>query len=106
MKYHNKIRIDVYATAEEYQRVQKSASDCGLSLSSYFMKLALNGEVKSSLDKDLILALIKESANLGRLGGLLKLGLSQEKLDRFKGNKVLNEILEQKQRLEKKILAL
>lgn len=70
------------------------------------MKLALNGEVKSSLDKDLILALIKESANLGRLGGLLKLGLSQEKLDRFKGNKVLNEILEQKQRLEKKILAL
>jgi hypothetical protein len=49
----------------------------GLSVSSYLRAAGLGHPVRSVLDHDAVMALAKVNADQGRLGGLLKLGLSQ-----------------------------
>lgn len=70
--------IRVWVTPEEKAEIEYAAKTAGLSASAYLRQLGLEHEPKSILDlhavKDLSLAL----ANLGRLGGLLKLWLSDD----------------------------
>jgi len=70
--------IAVRLLPEEKEAIEDLAKSSGLSASAYLRQLGLEHEPKSVLDlhavKDLALAM----ANLGRLGGLLKLWLSDD----------------------------
>ena len=70
-------RIDLRVTPAEKLRMEKLARQAGEnSLSGYIRKAALNKKIKSQLDADLVLELIKMNADLSRLGNLLKLTMN------------------------------
>jgi hypothetical protein len=68
--------IKVYVSADERRRVAKRAAACDLSLSSYLRRLGVGQAPKSTIDAQAVLSLVKVNADQGRLGGLLKLWLS------------------------------
>jgi hypothetical protein len=70
--------IYVWATAEERTEIQRLARATGLSQSAYLRTVGLGYEPASVFDADAVLALARIHADQGRLGGLLKLSLSQE----------------------------
>ena len=102
----NLMALKAYLTPEEYSKVALQAEKCGLTLSSYVKRLVLGRDVRSKLDHDLIMDLMKASADLGRLGGLLKLGIVEGSLRPAMTGKVLKSIMSAKDVLEDKILAL
>lgn len=75
--------IKVYCLPEEKEAIQRKADNAGLSASSYLLNLGMGYEIQSTIDSQLILELAKVNADQGRLGGLLKLWLSND--DRFLG---------------------
>jgi hypothetical protein len=72
-----KPHLKAYVSAEEYARVADLAGRAGLSLSSFVRQSCLAQEVRSLVDKEALLTLLKSKADLGRLGGLLKKHLSE-----------------------------
>ena len=68
--------IKVYVTLEERRRLMEQARNCDLSVSAYLRQLGTRHELKSTLDAQAVLSLIKVNADQGRLGGLLKLWLT------------------------------
>jgi hypothetical protein len=69
--------IKVVASAAERAEIKRLAWAASLSMSAYLRTLGLNWKPKSTLDCRAILALAKVNADQGRLGGLLKLWLSE-----------------------------
>ncbi|WP_209005141.1 plasmid mobilization protein [Anaeromyxobacter diazotrophicus] len=69
--------ICVWATADERAEIQRLARATGLSQSAYLRTVGLGYEPASAFDADAVLALARIHADQGRLGGLLKLSLSQ-----------------------------
>ena len=63
---------------EEIQ-IKSNATTAGLSIAEYLRRVGLGIQIQSLIDKDYILQLSKFNADLGRLGGLLKLWLIQDK---------------------------
>ncbi len=98
--------LTAYMDDEEYQAIKKLAGQAKLSVSEFVRRVCLGHEPKSKLDQEAILAIIKVSADLGRLGGLLKLALSEEAIGRQEGNALLDEIRATKRQLDEKITAL
>ena len=68
----------VYVTPEEKTRIHNAATDCRLSMSAYCRTLALGGTAPSKPDLELIDKLMAGVANLNRLGGLMKMLLTNE----------------------------
>jgi hypothetical protein len=69
-------RIDLRVKSTEKERMESLALKSGCSsLSSYIRHCALNKPVKTQLDSDLVLELLKMNADLSRLGNLLRLTL-------------------------------
>lgn len=62
---------------EEIQ-IKSNAANAGLSIAEYLRRISLGYQIHSVLDKDHVLQLTKINADLGRLGGLLKLWLTQD----------------------------
>ncbi len=75
----SKKRITTYLTDKEYQQVADSAAKAGLSFSTFVKRVCLGHKVPSTVDHQAILALTKANADLGRLGGLFKMFLSEGK---------------------------
>jgi len=70
--------LKTYLTPEEYKSIQEHADRAGLSLSS-FAKCVCLGQPTPSLEKQHARRdLLKINADLGRLGGLFKLCLSEK----------------------------
>lgn len=69
--------IYVWATAEERAEIQRLALATGMSQSGYLRTVGLGYEPASAFDADAVLALARIHADQGRLGGLLKMSLSQ-----------------------------
>jgi hypothetical protein len=67
----------VWVTPEEKARIERLAAASGLSASTYLRTLGLGHEPKSLLDAACVGDLLKACGDLGRLGGLLKLWLSE-----------------------------
>lgn len=67
----------VRVTPEEKETLQQRAQDVALTVPEYLRQVGAGHEVKSKLDQRNLLELLKVSADLGRLGGLLKLWLSE-----------------------------
>ena len=75
-------QLHVPVLPDEKEIIQSRAKDCSLSMSSYLRNLGLGYVPKSILDSKLVLELVKINADLGRLGGLLKMWLTNdERLD-------------------------
>ncbi|GHV56198.1 OriT-binding protein, TraJ [Deltaproteobacteria bacterium] len=66
----------VYLTAAEYLVIETAAKRARLSISHYMREVCLVSQVKSFEHEDFKLELLKTRADLGRLGGLFKLALS------------------------------
>lgn len=73
--------IKVYCLPDEKELIERKAKSAGLSASSYLLNVGVGYEVQSTIDSRLILDLAKINADQGRLGGLLKLWLTND--DRF-----------------------
>lgn len=71
------LRVPVLSS-EEIQ-IKSNAATAGLSIAEYLRRISLGYQIQSSVDKDYILQLAKINGDLGRLGGLLKLWLTQDK---------------------------
>lgn len=71
------IRRTIRFTEEEIQIIEKNAADCGLALAPFLRNVGAGYTVQGVLDQKAVLNLLKVSGDLGRLGGLLKLWLSQ-----------------------------
>lgn len=71
------LRVPVLLS-EEIQ-IKSNAAAAGLSIAEYLRRISLGYQIQSSVDKDYILQLVKINGDLGRLGGLLKLWLTQDK---------------------------
>jgi hypothetical protein len=68
--------INVWATPEEREKIEKLAAATGLPVSVYLRTLGLGFEPKSILDAERVGELMRACGDLGRLGGLLKLWLT------------------------------
>ncbi len=71
------LRVPVLPS-EEIQ-IKSNAATAGLSIAEYLRRISLGYQIQSNVDKDYILQLAKINGDLGRLGGLLKLWLTQDK---------------------------
>tara|TARA_B110000879_G_C11179553_1_gene517643 strand:- start:1104 stop:1592 length:489 start_codon:yes stop_codon:yes gene_type:complete len=82
-KKHNPTRklgrhLRVPVLPDEEFEIKKNAANAGLSIAEYLRRLGLGYSIKSVLDKDNIIELSKINADLARLGGLLKLWLTND----------------------------
>lgn len=75
-KHGRHLRVPVLP--EEEQLIKSKALSAGLSIAEYLRRRGLGHNIKSIQDQDAILELSKINADIGRLGGLLKLWLSND----------------------------
>ena len=74
-----KNRIEVWCNDDELERIKANAENTRLSHSEFLRTLGNGYEPKSTFDREAIGKLAKLHADQGRLGGLLKLWLSEKK---------------------------
>lgn len=75
--------------------IDQNAKNVGLSTSTYLRNIGIGIEVKGILDQKAVGDMAKVNADLGRLGGLLKMWLSNdERLAMFNQEQVKASILE------------
>ncbi|MEX3581617.1 MAG: conjugal transfer transcriptional regulator TraJ [Burkholderia sp.] len=70
--------IKVYCLPDERAQVQAKADAAGLSLSAYLLRVGMGYEIQGILDHRRVHDLAKVNGDLGRLGGLLKLWLTND----------------------------
>jgi len=73
-----KFQIKAYVSHEDYMQIEASASRTGLSLSAFARRICLGQPAPSREMEQLRRELLRINADLGRLGGLLKLYLTQK----------------------------
>ena len=101
-----KPHLKAYVSPEEYAKVAAQAGRASLSISAFVKAVCLGQEVKSTVDQDAILTLARINGDLGRLGGLLKMALSERAIDQVIGNNLLEDIRRTRRHLEEKVKAL
>lgn len=71
----DKKTVRSYLTPVEHKTISRMATTAGLSVSTFMRKVCLGHEVKTFEHEEFKLELIKTRADLGRVGGLLKVAL-------------------------------
>lgn len=71
--------IKVFVTPEEMSEIQEKAKISGLSLSAFLRAVALNQKIRSVLDFQAVVNIVKVSGDMGRVAGLLKLWLAEKR---------------------------
>ncbi len=71
--------IKVYCFPDERQAIEQQAHSTGLSKSSYLLRVGMGYPIRSIVDNHQVEELVRINGDLGRLGGLLKLWLSNGK---------------------------
>lgn len=74
----NSLPIKVYCLPEERREVEANARAAGLSLSTYCLNVGLGYRLSNILDNKRVEELARINGDLGRLGGLLKLWLTDD----------------------------
>ncbi|MBN8649057.1 MAG: hypothetical protein J0L55_13975 [Caulobacterales bacterium] len=69
--------LRVYLNDNDRKIIEQRANDSNLSISAYMRKAGLGLRPRSALDRAAAIELLKVNGDLGRLGGLLKLRLSE-----------------------------
>ena len=72
-----KKRIAVYLGPEEYATIQESAARAGISMSTFCKRVCTGIPVPGLEHRQAVKDILKANADLARLGGLLKLALSE-----------------------------
>lgn len=81
-RYGRHLRVPVLA--EEEESIKQQANQAGLSVSAYLRKIGLGYPIHNIVDYQSVDSIAKINGDLGRLGGLLKLWLTNdEKLSLF-----------------------
>lgn len=70
--------IKARVTSDEYEEVNRLSKMYGVTTSDYLRNIALNYPLKSRVDQLAFRELLKCRGDLGRLGGLLKMWLSNK----------------------------
>lgn len=91
-KHVRRLRIPVHP--EEEHIIKENAAQAGLATAVYLRRLALGYEIKSAIDQQHIIELSKINADLGRLGGLLKLWLTNDERLAHIEPKIISVVLE------------
>jgi hypothetical protein len=73
-KHGKHLRVPVLPNEEKI--IKENAANVSLTVAEYLRRLSLGYEIKSTLDSKYVLLLVKVNADQGRLGGLLKLWLT------------------------------
>ncbi|WP_374702168.1 MULTISPECIES: plasmid mobilization protein [Burkholderia] len=68
--------IRVWCLQEEKAQIEANARDAGLSVSRYLRNVGMGCKIEGVIDANLVLQLAKINGDQGRLGGLLKLWLT------------------------------
>jgi hypothetical protein len=71
-------RVKVSLRPEEQVLIKQQADQAGLAVSAYLRKVGLGYPINSALDYQAVDTLAKINADLGRLGGLLKMWLTND----------------------------
>jgi len=74
------IKLTAHTNEKEYEEIKKRAKLLNLSISSYLRSLAMNYPIKSKVDALCYTELSRARADLGRLGGLFKLWLTEKEI--------------------------
>ncbi|WP_320170464.1 plasmid mobilization protein [Maridesulfovibrio sp.] len=94
--------IKAYVSKEEYKQISATAQQCSLSLSAFAKAVCLGHEIKSRTDHQARRELLKTNADLGRLGGLLKMWILDDDQYRTDVERLLEDIRQtQKQIVDK-----
>lgn len=72
-------RIDVWVTDDERADITERAEQSGMSLSHYLRAAGLNHQIRSVYDLKAVADLGKVNGDLGRVAGLLKLWLADQR---------------------------
>ena len=86
-----KLRLTVRLNPEEHSQISEYAKRAGVSLSTFAKRVCMGTPVPTLEHRQAVRDIIKASADLGRLGGLLKLTLA-EGGDKFTLQRLLREI--------------
>ncbi|WP_061165954.1 conjugal transfer transcriptional regulator TraJ [Caballeronia hypogeia] len=90
--------IKVWCLPEEKASIEENARKAGMSVSMYLRNVGMGYRIKGVIDAELVLKLAKINGDQGRLGGLLKLWLTNsEKLssqDPAQMRRVIHGVLE------------
>jgi hypothetical protein len=86
-------RFQVLLLPAEAVAIKSHAANCSLSVSAYLRNLGLHYRPKSNVDADAVMEMVKVNGDLGRLGGLLKMWLTnEERLKPEQINSLLDDI--------------
>jgi len=87
-------RIGLTLHPTEAEAIEGLASAVGMSVASYLRAVGAGYQPRAVVDRDQVDAMLKVNGDLGRLGGLLKLWLSDDaKLNQFDRGQVRQAIL-------------
>lgn len=70
--------IRVYCLPAERETIGANAAAVGMSVSTYLRRVGLNYQPRGMVDLDQVEAMLRVSADAGRLGGLLKMWLTDD----------------------------
>lgn len=85
--------IKVYCLPEERALIEQNAAAAGLSLSAFLLAVGQGYEVKGITDYERVRELARINGDLGRLGGLLKLWLTDDVRTAHIGEATLRALL-------------
>lgn len=89
------------ATGEEAEAITAQARTVGMSVGAYLRAVGAGYQPRAVVDQDRVDAMLKVNGDLGRLGGLLKLWLSDDaKLNQFDRRQVRQTILAALRRID------
>ena len=86
--------LKVWPLPAEAEAIESNAGNLGLPVSAYLRTLGLNHQPKTILDSKAVIELAKVNGDLGRLGGLLKLWLTNDEKVKFLGKDQIASILD------------
>ena len=87
-------QLQVPVLASEAETIKSNAAKFGLPVAAYLRTLGLNHQPKTILDSKAVIELAKVNGDLGRLGGLLKLWLTNDEKVKFLGKDQIASILD------------
>jgi hypothetical protein len=70
--------IKVHCLPDEKAKIEARAKSCSMSVSHFLRARGMGFRPKSILDADAVMELVKVNADQGRLGGLLKMWLTND----------------------------
>lgn len=87
--------IKVYCTRSQRRIIEQNACSVGMSLSTYLQRVGTNCNLNVQSHNEDVEKLLKINADLGRLGGLIKLWLTNDRKSNLVGQQELHRVLAQ-----------